>query len=118
MQPGPPDAPVAHSVALMSHTIERLRITVADVTYALGPVEHIGAVKAAILAGVHAGGGFVDLILDNGRLLSLLVTESSHIAITVDTLRLDSGTADGEFSGDERPRVSVDYDADTPFDTI
>lgn len=102
----------------MSQTIERLRIAVADVTYALAPVEHLDALKATITAAVQAGGGFVDLTLDDGRRLSLLVTPSSFITIVVETLRLDSGTADGEQTRDWGSEVGIDYDADTPFDII
>lgn len=102
----------------MSQTIERLRIAVANVTYALAPLEHLDDVKAAITQAVHAGGGFVDLTLDSGRRLSLLVTTSSVITIVVESLRLDSGTADGEHTHAWEDGVTMDYDSDTPFDII
>lgn len=106
------------SFAGMSPTIERLRITIADMNYALAPVEHLEDVKAAITAAVHAGGGFVDLTLDNGQRLSVLVTACVLITIVVETLRLDSGTADGEESPGWDVGARADYDADTTFDII
>lgn len=117
-QAGTPVARDVISFARMSPTIERLRIAIADVTYALAPLEHLEDVKAGITAAVLAGAGFVDLNLDNGGRLSVLITASSTVTIFVETLQLDSGTADGEDNPERDAAAFVDYDPDIPFDII
>jgi len=102
----------------MPHTIDRLHVVHGGVSYALAPTEHLDAVTTAARDAVRAGGDFVEVALDNGQRLSILVTPSSVLVITTETIRVDGGR------GDDLDRVETDdipsptYDADNPWDII
>ncbi|KSU56342.1 hypothetical protein [Microbacterium enclense] len=103
----------------MSHAIHRLCLSVADATYPLAPTEHVDELKAAIRGAVRSGGDFVDVTLDSGCHLSFFATITSVITITVETVGLDTGTADGEGAADDwAPASFGTYDSDTPWDVI
>jgi len=102
----------------MSQTIERIHLTVAGLTYALAPLESVGDLKRAVVEAVRAGGGFVDLTLDDGQRLSILVASASQIVISAQTVPLDSSHADGERYDQLHLAEPWDGEEDTPFDLI
>ncbi|MEX0153804.1 hypothetical protein [Microbacterium sp. LMI1-1-1.1] len=83
----------------MTHTLERVSVSVAGVPYTLAPTEHAEQIKTAVMDAVRAGGGFVELDLDNGIQLSVLITATSQVTVGVETADLDSDNADGESTG-------------------
>ncbi|WP_307450597.1 MULTISPECIES: hypothetical protein [Microbacterium] len=102
----------------MSSSIERLMITVGEVTYALAPMEHVDELKAAIIAELRAGGGFVDITVDDGQRISVLITPTSVITITARTVHLEFERADGQDREGWNPGAPIVYDGDTPYDII
>lgn len=74
----------------MSHTIERLHISVEGVTHALAPLETVGNLKRDITEVIRAGGGFVDVSVDGGQRLSIFFTSTTPVTISAKTVRVDS----------------------------
>lgn len=104
----------------MPHTIERLHITVAETTYPLAPVERVDDLKNAIVDAVRAGGGFVEMTLDDGHQLSILIVPTTAVVIVAETVTLDASTADGGrcYSTSDAGPVWDGYDDGSPFDLI
>lgn len=103
----------------MSHMIQRVLLTVADVTYPLAATEHVDVLKAAIRDAVRSGGDFVDVTLDTGRPVSIFTTSSTPVIfLTVDTVDASAGTATGEEATDSPDSPAGMYDIDTSFDII
>lgn len=101
----------------MSQSIERLFLTVADVTFTLAPTEHADVLKTEIARQVQSGGGFVDVTVDDGQRLSFLVTPTSVITIAARTVHLDTEEADGHRPAWD-PGAPAIYDDQAPWDTI
>ncbi|MDU0328469.1 hypothetical protein RWH43_17050 [Microbacterium sp. KSW2-21] len=101
----------------MSPTIERLHLTIAGITYALAPMENVEAIKTTIIHAVHAGGGFLNLTLDSGQFLSVLVTPTSVVTLAVESVRLTHGASDGD-NGRWASGIPFEYDGDAPYDFI
>lgn len=102
----------------MSPTIERLSLTVSGVTYQLAPIERLEALKDAIRQAVRAGGDFVDVTVDSGERLSIFLTPTSVVALATETVRLDTGRADGETGERSHPGLAHPYDDQYPYDVI
>lgn len=108
----------AISVPHVSDSIERIHLTVDGATHALGPLERLDDLKRQVLAAIAHLGGFLDVNVDGGQHLSILITPASSITIAVATVRLDSGTADKNPTG-RCPGDTGDFeDGDVPFDII
>lgn len=106
------------TVAVMPPTIERLQLTVEDVTYPLAPTERLEPLKAAIREAVRAGGDFVEVTLDDGRHLSIYLAGTFTVIVAVDTVHLDTRHADGPQDEFFQPAPGSVFDQDYPFDII
>ncbi len=71
-------------------TMVRTRIAVNDVEFLLAQGQSIDEVKDRIDTAVHDGGGFVDFVVVGNRAVSVLVSSSSHVVISVETVELDA----------------------------
>lgn len=79
----------------MPQSIERLHLTIDGVSHALAPTESVAGLKADVLAATRAGGGFLDVTVDGGQQLSILITARTSITIVAATVRMDTDDADG-----------------------
>lgn len=103
----------------MPQTIDRLHIAVAGSAYPLAPLESVEDLKSAIVQAVRAGGGFVEVALDDGRRLSVLVVPTTSVLIFSQTVPLDTGDADSyRYGTTGTPAGPFDYQDDSPFDLI
>lgn len=100
----------------MSHTIERLYITVEGVMHALAPHETVGDLREQITQAVRDGGGFVDLSIAGGKLLSVFFSSTTPVTISVKTTQVSSDTVD--YGGPNAPVGDVDPDAGDYTDLI
>jgi hypothetical protein len=78
-----------------------VRVTVADRDYYLPAPHSIDALKAALLAAVHAGGAYVDIPSGDGLARSVLV--SPGLAVLIE--EFDIPEADPDYEG-EWPRFA------------
>jgi len=72
-----------------TQTMVRTQVAVDDVGFLLAQGQSIEDFKDHVEHALHAGGGFVDFIAVGDRILSVLITPSSRVVVSVETVQLD-----------------------------
>ncbi len=102
----------------MSQSIERLHLTIDGVSHALAPMENVAGLKADVLAATRAGGGFLDVTIDGGQRLSIFITGRTSITIVAATVRIDTGSADGQSRAQMNEPGDVHFDDESTWDVF
>lgn len=70
-------------------TMVRTQIALNEVGFFLAQGQDIEDLKQRFEAAVRSGGGFVEFIVVGNRSVSVLISSSSHVVISVDTVEFD-----------------------------
>lgn len=92
--------------------------TVDGVTHALSPLEDADRLKADVLAAARVRGGFLDVSVDGGECLSIYVSPASSITISAATIKINTGSTDGESPALSSDPDATYYDGDTTGNVI
>jgi hypothetical protein len=76
-----------------TQTMVRTQVAVDDVAFLLAQGQSIEDIKDHVEHALHAGGGFVDFVVVGNRATSILITPSSRVVVSVETVQLDSRDA-------------------------
>ena len=71
-------------------TMSRTRVVFNDVGFLLAQGQDDADLKRRIEGAAHAGGEFVEFVVVGNRAVSVLVSSSTHVVISVETVEFDA----------------------------
>lgn len=72
-----------------TQTMVRTQVAVDDVGFLLAQGQSIEDIKDHVEQALHGGGGFVDFAVVGNRTMSVLITPSSRVVVSIETVQLD-----------------------------
>ena len=90
-------------------TMERTRMVVDEVGFFLAPGQDVADLKHRIEAALRSGGAFVDFIVAGDDAVSVLVSASTRVVISLESVDVDVGVGAGD-AGHGAAHYGGDFD--------